>query len=285
MDAEALRDVALASGVTAAGAAATRIGFKIARMGPRTWIVPGVISLTVLVATAVSLNVERLAFVPPTSWLVGASARWITLSLAGAMTLGVLAAKVPKQDQRRALLILTGVVILRSGTLPFIGPLLTRGELRTMKTHVNRGDVCLQSTGYTCGPAAAVTALRRLGLHAEEGELGLMCGTDFFFGTADDRLAAELAEHYGEEGLIVAHRYVESIDELRLWPVAIAVIHFNMFIDHYVTVLAFHGDKVTIADPLGGEEELSVEELEKKWNHAAILLKRESVKSPPEASK
>jgi predicted double-glycine peptidase len=72
---------------------------------------------------------------------------------------------------------------------------------------------------------------------------------------------------------------VKSVDELRRWPAAIAVIHFSMFVDHYVTVLHVDDDTVTVADPWAGKETLKRADFEKKWNHAAILLDRKKVES------
>jgi hypothetical protein len=274
LDPESMKDVALTVGVTVAGLVSAWAGFKVARLGPRTWMVAILIPLTVLVLTALALNYEQLAFVPPTSWLVGGSERWVSLTLAGAMTLGALAAMVKLDPQRRALLALAVVVVIRCGTLAFVGPIFSREELRTMKTNVSDLGICYQSTFYNCGPAAAVTALRRLGFPAEEGEIGLMCRTDPFYGTADDRLAREIAKRYGPEGLIVEHRYVKSLDELRKWPAAIAVIHFSLFMDHYVAVLEVDDETVTVGDPWAGREKLKRADFEKRWNHVAILLDR-----------
>jgi hypothetical protein len=277
VDTESIQDLLLAAGVTVAGLVAAWTGCKIARLGPHTWLVSILIPLTVLVLTSLALNYEQLAFMPPTSWLVGGAERWMSLTLAGAMTLGALAAKVKLASQRRALLALSAVVVLRCGTLPFAGPIFSRPELRTIKTHVTDTGICFQSTYYNCGPAATVTALRRLGFPAEEGQIGLMCKTDPFYGTADDRIVDTIRKLYGAEGLIVEHRYVKSIDELRQWPVAVAVIHHNLFIDHYVAVLAVDDDTVTVGDPWAGRERLKRADFEKKWNHVAILLDRRKV--------
>lgn len=245
-------------------------------MNGKRWLVGVFAPLTLLVATAISLNFRQLAFVPPTAWLASGSVRWISLTFAAAMTLGALSARVVVASQRRALLLLAGVVIVRAGTLPFLGPLFSAAELRSMNTHFDSEGVCLQSTSYNCGPAAAVTALRRLGYHAEEGEIGLRCKTDAFSGTADDTLAAFLKERYGPDGLVVERRFLNSIEELRSWPAAIAVIRYNFFVDHYVAILRFDGDNVIVGDPLSGQETLPVAEFEKSWRHVAILLRRGS---------
>ena len=50
----------------------------------------------------------------------------------------------------------------------------------------------MQSNGYNCGPAAAVTALRRLGLPAEEGELAILAHTSSAAGTSCDTLCTAI---------------------------------------------------------------------------------------------
>ncbi len=260
--------------ITAAALAALWLGMKLAALPGKMWRVAVAVPLTLLTLTAITLNFRQLAFIPPTSWLSSGSGRWISITLSVAMLLSALSARVKKAGERRVLFMLAGVVILRAGTLPFLGPVLFRNELETMQTVVDGKGVCIQSTYYNCGPASAVTALRRLGFEAEEGAIGLLCKTDGISGTPDDTLAEKLAQRYGPEGLIVEHRYLKSLDELRASPVSIAVIRFNLFTDHYVTILGFVGDKVIIGDPLSGETTLPVAEFEKSWRHAAIILSR-----------
>ncbi len=170
------------------------------------------------------------------------------------------------------------MILLRTGAVPFLSPLLSDPELETMITHFDQNGVCLQSTGYNCGPASAVTALRKLGFPAEEGALGLACQTTCVIGTADDLLVEGLMTLYGSQGLIAERRYLDSVDEMKAWPVSIAVIHYNMWVDHYVTVLGFEGEgegeKILVGDPLGGLEVMPVAEFLKQWTHVAILMKR-----------
>lgn len=269
-----MSDILLSLAVTIVAVMATLLGRRLGKTEDKSWLLVVIIPLMVLVATAFALNFRWLAFIAPTSWLASGSGRWICLTLASAMTLGALSARVRATGQQRALLLLAGAVILRAGTLPFLGPFLSRADLLAMKTQVDPQGVCLQSTSYTCGPAAAVTALRRLGFNAEEGEIGLLCKTDRFSGTADDTLAAKLTQRYGSKGLSIEHRFMSSVDELRSWPVSIAVIRYNFLVDHYVTVLRIESDKIIVGDPLVGEESMPIAEFEKRWRHVAILLRR-----------
>ena len=81
------------------------------------------------------------------------------------------------------------VMIFSVSVWPFIRPVFDRKELSRLQTQINADGVCIQTTDYTCGPAAAVTALRKLGLPAEEGKIAVQSETSSIDGTAPDRLA------------------------------------------------------------------------------------------------
>jgi len=58
------------------------------------------------------------------------------------------------------------IVILVS--LPFLGPAIIQHDLSALPTRIDADGVCRQTQPFTCGPAAAVTALSRLGIKAAE---------------------------------------------------------------------------------------------------------------------
>jgi peptidase C39-like protein len=261
--------------VTGLAVGAAWVGTRLARLPGRAWMWGWVVPLGILYAAAMGLNFPQFSFTPPLSWITGGWGRWIVVACTASMTLGTLISRLPKSRSHGVLWMLCGVVILRTAAAPFLSPLFTQGTLRSLITQVDGHGVCLQGTFYNCGPAAAVTALRRLGFAAEEGELALLCGTTCLIGTPDDFIADGLREKYGPQGLVVERRYVASIDELRGWPVSIAAIKYNSFVDHYVTVLGFKGDQIVLGDPLCGEDTRPVEDFVKDWRHVAILLRRD----------
>jgi hypothetical protein len=264
-----------ALGATLGAVALAWVGYRIAKLPGRWWFFGWSVPLLTLYAAALGLNSRWFSFVPPISWLTGGWSRWLVTGWCASMTLGTLITRLPRPSTRRALWWLCGIIILRTTTLPFLSPLLSNAELETMTTHVDGRGVCQQSTSYNCGPASSVTALRKLGFAAEEGQLGLLCGTTAINGTPDDLLAEGLRKQYGPQGLVVERRYVASADELRAWPTALAVIKYGIFVDHYVTVLGFKGDQIILGDPLTGEEVMPMADFLKTWHHVAILLKRE----------
>jgi len=119
-----------------------------------------------------------------------------------------------------------------------------------------------------------VTALRKLGLPAEEGEIAILSGTTSSTGTPPDFLAAALQKRYGRDGLIVEYRAFKDVSELRQAGLTLAVIKFSFLVDHYVTVLQVTDSQVIVGDPLGGVDFLSYDEFRGKWRFTGVVLKR-----------
>jgi predicted double-glycine peptidase len=143
-------------------------------------------------------------------------------------------------------------------------------------THIDADGVCRQGTDYTCGPAAAVTLLRRMGFEAEESELAVLCRTSAFLGTPADLLANNLQARYRAEGLTAEYRSFRSIAELENSGPTLALVKFSLFLDHYVAVLDVGPETVTIGDPLVGKTILSHEEFERRWRRVGVVLTSDS---------
>ncbi len=92
-------------------------------------------------------------------------------------------------------------------------PALIYPKLAALRTKMDPEGVCLQQTDYTCGPAAAVTALRRMGFSADEGQMAIWSMTNPYGTTTDDLLNAMLT-HYGKAGLSAEFRKFKNVAEL-----------------------------------------------------------------------
>jgi len=263
------------------GAVSAWTGVKLGKRKGRAWVFGFAIPLGVLGLTAIALNFRRPEFIPPFSWLLDRDNEWLVLTACVPMILGVLAARANMQrvsGQRKqgwVLHVLSAVVVLRSGVLPAFTPLLTEPELQNIITNFDMDGVCLQSTGYNCGPAAAVTALRHLGIDAREGAMALRAQTNSVTGTDDANLERAMLTEYGKDGLMVKRCYLDSAEGLKEWPTAIALIKLGFLVDHYVTVLGFEGENIIIGDPLIGRVSMPVAEFEGKWRHVAMLMRRD----------
>ena len=153
---------------------------------------------------------------------------------------------------------------------------MDRKELSHLHTNINSDGVCIQTTDYTCGPAAAVTALRHLGLSAEEGRIAILSETSSIAGTPPDMLAEALQDEYGKDGLIAECRTFKNVAELRQTGITLAVVKFTFLVDHWVAVLQITDSEVIVGDPTGGFMKLSYSDFEQKWRFVGVILKRKS---------
>ena len=251
------------------------LGLWIGQIKKRLWVLGYALPLALVALVAFGRNIDRLRFVPPFSLALAGRSEYILLAFAVPMLLGTLLMRLPGKRVKVLLGILLGLVSINGVVCPFLVPLLIRGRLDQLDTSMTFSGVCLQSTSYTCGPAAAVTALRRLGIKAEEGELAILAHTTPITGTPDDLLVAAIEQRYAREGVRCTYRYFDSIEQLKGICPTIAVVKFAFLVDHYVTVLEVDDDKVIVGDPINGKEELTYDQFRDKWRSAGIVVARQ----------
>ena len=170
----------------------------------------------------------------------------------------------------------TIVVTTWSGWLEFLSPALCRAELSNVQTLMSADGVCLQQTSYTCGPAAAVTILRRLGVTAEEGELALLSKSSRHTGTAPDELASAIRQRFGHDGIHAEAKRLRSFDGLcRVLP-ALTVVRCGAALDHWVAVLAVTDGNVVFADPTRGMCKESRATFVQFWESETVQIRRDA---------
>jgi ABC-type bacteriocin/lantibiotic exporter with double-glycine peptidase domain len=74
--------------------------------------------------------------------------------------------------------------------------------------------------------------------------------------------------------LTAQYRAFKGIEDLRRAGLTIAVVKFNLMLDHCVTVLGVEDSHVLVGDPLTGLATLSAQEFESKWQFVGVVLKR-----------
>ena len=261
-------------GVLLLAAGGVLLGAWFSRLPKPFWMFGYFIPLTLILVYAAGSRHPALTFVPPISWMMMGRIKFAIIGFIGAMVLTTPLLKLPNRRDRIAVSVLMFVVVCATSVWPFLAPAFNQSYLVGLTTRVSRDGVCLQNTDYTCGPAAAVTALRKLGFKAEEGEIAILAHTSSATGTPPDILAQTLQERYGKDGLFSEYRVFKKVAELRDVVPFLAVIKFNIMLDHYVTVLEVNDDEVTVGDPLLGLMTLSRAEFEEKWRFVGVVLRR-----------
>ena len=250
-------------------------GLLFSRFPKFLWLLGYFIPLALILFYGVGIRFPSLlSSVPAVSWLLIGRKKFAVLGFAAAMILATPLSRLPQKRDRTVIIIFIVAIIFGSSIWPFLTPMFNRSQLARLHTRINADGVCLQNTEYTCGPAAAVTALRRLGLPAEEGEIALLSQTSSFTGTPPDLLAEALQQKYGRDDLIVNYRFFKNLDELRQAGLTLAVVKFSFMVDHYVTVLKVTDSAVIVGDPLNGLETIPRDEFREQWRFCGIVLQK-----------
>ena len=240
----------------------------------------GYLASFLLVAMLVTARFfDGLSFVAPLSWIAAGRARFVVLSLAATMGLTTPLPRLANRYQKLAVCVLMTVIVVWFSISPFLAPALLKNRLLNLDTRIASNGICFQTTDYTCGPAAAVTALTKLGLPAQEGEIAVLSHCSPVTGTLPACLAKALQNRYGSEGLQCHYRRFDSLDELKNADAALAVVSDAFLTYHCVAVLEVSDRNVIIADPVIGRQSMSHKQFEKIWRYCGIVLKRDSTQN------
>lgn len=237
------------------------------------WLMGYLIPLGLILLYCIAVFQPGLAMIPPISWILIGRSRFIAFNFITTMVLSAPVSRLIQKRNRVVVYILIGVLSSIS-VAPFLAPAFNRSYLAGLKTRLDSDGVCRQSNDYTCGPAAAVTALRRLGLPAEEGEIAILSHTSSLMGTEPDVLAKALQKRYRTNGVVIEYRPFKDMGELKDAGLTVAVQRFNALQDHCVTVFGVVTNGVLVADPLSGLSVVATEEFENKWQFVGITFKQ-----------
>jgi len=243
------------------------------------WLLGYFLSLALIVMLVLVRFNNSLYFVRPFSWVTSGRVKFIILSLAVTTGLTVLLSRLPRKCEKLLVCFLMAVVVTWFLILPFLVPALIKDHLSNIKTRLNAKGICFQSTTYTCGPAAAVTALGKLGLSAEEGEIAILSHTSPVAGTLPACLSSALQRRYGPVGLKCKYRRFDSIEQLRNAGLTLVMVRDSFLQDHCLAVLEISDHTITLADPLAGTKLMSYEQFEKIWRFSGIVLQRDHAQS------
>ena len=245
-------------------------GRRVASRGGWGWGVAA--TFLILLLVILGHRWPRAAFVPPVSWAVHPDVSPLLMTATIALLFGTLLPRLPVR-RRVAVRLVTGIMLLNYGLLPAALPLAARSALASTQTHLDRQGVCKQTHAYTCGPAAAVTCLGRLGIRAEEGELAVAARCGPVVGTHGGLLAGAIMERFPD--VEARYRYVEALDDLQM-PAAAEMI-MPVIGGHFVAVLEVGPEFVVVGDPMSGRGRVPRERFREEWTGAAVEMVRRAL--------
>jgi len=256
-------------GVVVLAGAGVLAGRFSARWRHPWWLVGYFVPLAIVVAISLSRWFPWLELQWPLRWILVGRTEFALLALVYTMLLTTLVARLSHRREKVLLSVLMVACVFSQSVLAFLGPALSYRKLTELETFIDGDGVCLQTTDYTCGPAAAVTALRRIGIEAEESELAILAHTGRMAGTQPDVLCRVIQERYGVPCRQV---YFPDVSELRPHAPVVAVVKFSLLIDHFVTVLEVTDSGVVVGDPLKGRVEMTPEEFAGRWRRCGLVF-------------
>ena len=250
------------------------LGRWFSRLPKPYWLLGYFLPLVLALLYGAAMRMPALVLVPPISWMMMGRNRFAVIGFIATMVLSTPLSRLPQKRNRVAIVALMVVIVCFMSVWPFLAPAFNRSHLASLKTRIDADGICLQSNDYNCGPAAAVTALRKLGLSAEEGEVAILAHTSSATGTPADVLARALQAHYAKDGLVSEYRVFRSVDELMHGGLTLAVIKYHFLEDHYVTVFEVTDKEVVVGDPAHGLRTFTHQEFRDKWRFEGVVLKR-----------
>ena len=250
------------------------LGRWFSRLPKHYWLLGYFLALILILVYGAAMRIPSFAFVPPVSWMMMGRNKFAVIGFIATMVLTTPLSRLPQRRSRVAVIFLMVVVVCLMSVWPFLAPAFNRKQLASLQTRFDSDGICLQSNDYNCGPAAAVTALRKLGLPAEEGEIAIMAHTSSATGTPPDVLAKALQGRYAKDGLTSDYRVFRNVEELKNGGLTLAVIKYRFWVDHYVTVLEATNEHIVVGDPARGRCTYSYREFGDKWRFVGVVLSR-----------
>jgi len=245
------------------------LGRWFARQRSRLWFIGYIIPLLLVVIIGIPRWSPQIELIPPFSWIMADRMEFAAIALICTILLTTPLSRLKQRRQRLAVFLFMILFTGYFSVLPFLMPVFAYTHLSRLKTTIDDDGVCLQSNEYNCGPAAAVTVLRKIGVPAEEGELALRAHTTRFSGTPMDSLCAAIRSCYAIPCRII---YCRNVHELQGKEPVIAVVKFSYIVDHYVAVLSVTDTDVVLGDPLEGIRTCTHKEFEKEWRKCVIVI-------------
>jgi len=236
------------------------------------WFVVYIASLIFLTALVVARLQPVVILTPPFSWFLHGRSQHVIFAAVVSFTIILRSSRSEETMSQLAFFGLVSATVLYEAAVPFVLPIYLHDQLAALQTSIDDQGVCHQTTSYTCGPAAAVTALRHMGLTADEGELAVAMHTSPLVGTPPDVLADSLEDHYANLKLCAEYRKFDGIDALAGHEPVLAVTKIEAIEDHYVVVLNVTPAGVLIADPAQGKVYVSRSDFEHNWRNVGVTI-------------
>ena len=189
--------------------------------------------------------------------------------LPASLSLGVATVKMSSVGGRRLIPVMAAALFLmveqRLWVLATVDHSLFNGR-------PDEDGVCIQSTDFTCGPAAASTLLTHIGFQTDEKEMAILSGASPLTGTDLFSLCRGLNEKVFDEGYRVSlvRSNWAALREMKI-P-ALASLRDRALVDHWVVVFGADEHGVTVGDPFEGKYVMPKEYFLERWREKLVTV-------------
>ena len=198
----------------------------------------------------------------------------ILVGIAGIIAIVPCLSKLSRTNTKYLVTCFLIVTLIRSSLLPAACSILNKNELSSLTCRIDEDGIYLQSTPYTCGPAALATVLNAFGISDTESNIALSTGCNSYSGTRSIDLVNYINSRYGNE-LTAKYAYITDIDSLlKIDALFIAEVRASVFTDHFVAIISINEKTITIGDPSYGKFEAHLAGFNREWRHKVIVIQK-----------
>lgn len=195
------------------------------------------------------------------------------LFIPAALVLSVAARRVPRQSDRRAVLAL---IVVAGAFFAWSGRWMLWHRLPDLGPTQMHGDICKQSTEYTCVAASMVTLLKARGMDASEQQMAELAYVQVGGGATDSRALWALQRKLAGTGALVRYASMNLAELITAQKPALVQLDWGFFTSHMVPVMHADDKSVTIGDPLTGLKVMTASEFSRLWKRQAIVVETPS---------
>jgi hypothetical protein len=204
--------------------------------------------------------------------------KFILLAFFVPMGLTCAAPYLPYKIERYGVAVMTAMSIYAFGVFPFLGAVMAGQKLAAIPASFDSNGVCFQSTSFTCGPAAAATALHRLGVDVSEGQMAILSRSCPVIGTSDYDLMQAVSKAVSSKPIECTYGRWTELPKLSGQEVLLVILQQGLWMNHCVAVLKTTDKAVVFADPAEGIITLSQKHFQQLWTGRGILLQSSAAK-------
>ena len=138
------------AGVITAAFLGAVAGRSFSRLKNPHWGWGYLLPLTLIFSLALITYAGLNASTPLLAWISSGRLRFVIIALSVTMGAMTLIGRLTNRIEKAFLFVVMIGVVAWGSVLPFVMPMIIRGDLADLKTKTDDNNICVQSTTYTC---------------------------------------------------------------------------------------------------------------------------------------